>query len=358
MKKHRVAQVGCGLRGQVHLDSWLANPDRFTVEAICDLDVEKARRVAAARNLKVAIYADADEMLGKVKPELFCFSTLPNVRLSLVELAARHRVRGLVFEKPMATSLAEAARITEICTGNGIRAAVSHQQKYLTSFEKLKSVLDAGGVGRVERIEATCQAWLSQLGTHYIDYILWANGGRRAQWVVGHVHGKETLADHHPSPNNTIGLIGFDNGVQATVQFGKLSPAHMSKELFWTDNRLTVRGTHGYVWCDTDGRWGAFNPSTGGEMLRGDGDTWVVQEKSRLQRLFARDMADWLDDPARTHPCNIDISYHGYQIMEALCISALEHRRVDLPLAAGHGDVFERMRRELPECPDIEPWRG
>jgi len=38
---------------------------------------------------------------------------------------------------------------------------------------------------------------------------------------------------------------------------------------------------------------------------------------------------------------------------------ALEHRRVDLPLAgAGHGDVFERMRRELPECPDIEPWRG
>jgi predicted dehydrogenase len=358
MKKHRVAQVGCGLRGKIHLDSWLANPERFSVEAVCDLDLGKARQAAAERGLKVPVYQDADRMLAEVKPDLFCFSTLPNVRLQLVELAAKHRVKGLVFEKPMATSLNEAAQITDLCLKAGVRAAVSHQQKYLTSFEKLKEVVDSGGIGRIERIEATCQAWLSQLGTHYIDYILWANGGRRVKWVVGHIHGRETLADHHPSPNNTVGLLGFENGVQATVSFGKLSPAHMSRDLFWTDNRMTVRGSHGYAWCDTDGRWGLFGRHTGGEMLTGEGDTWVIQEKSRLQRLFARDMADWLDDEAKVHPCNIAISHHGYEIMEALCLSALDHRRVDLPLPGGeHPDVFERMRRELPECPDIEPWR-
>jgi predicted dehydrogenase len=359
MTKYRVAQVGCGLRGEVHLDSWLNNPEHFTVEAVCDLDLEKARRVTGARNLAVKIHSDADAMLAETKPDVFCFSTLPNLRLSMVELAVKHRVRALVFEKPMATSLKEAARITELCKQAGIKAVVSHQQKYLTSFEKLKSVVDAGGVGKVLRIDAECQAWLAQLGTHYIDYILWANGGSRAKWVVGHVHGREILADNHPSPNNTIGQIGFENGVRSFVQFGRLSPPPMSKDLFWTDNRMTGHGTHGYIWCDTDGRWGTFNPSTHGEVITAEGETWLAQQGTRLQKLFARDLAAWLDDEARIHPCNIDISYHGYEIMEALCISALEHRRVDLPLDRGDRyDMFERMRRELPDCPDLPDTRG
>ncbi len=358
MKKYTVAQAGCGRRGEVHLDSWLGNSDRFTVKAVCDIDVEKARRVAAARSLEVAVYEDADRMLAEVKPDVFCFSTLPHVRLSLVELAVKHKVRALVFEKPMATSLSEAYRITELCRQHGILAVVSHQQKYLTSFAQLKAVLDAGGVGDIRRIEASCQGWLSAQGTHFVDYILWAAGGRRAKWVVGHVHGRELLSDDHPSPNYALGQIGFENGVRALIQLGRLSPAHMPKENFWADNRLTVHGTHGYVWCDSDGRWGAFNRLTKGELVQVQGEPWAIQEP-RLQILFVRDLVHWLDDPARVHPCNIDVTYQGYEILEGICLSALDHRRVDLPLGTGrHDDVLERMRRELPECPPLPPVGG
>ncbi len=355
MKKYTVAQAGCGRRGEVHLDSWLGNSDRFTVVGVCDIEVAKARRLAAARGLSDAVYDDADRMLAATKPDVFCFSTLPHVRLSLVELAVKHGVKALVFEKPMATSLNEAHRIAALCRKHGIKAVVSHQQKYLTSFTALKSVIDAGGIGDILQIEATCQAWLSPLGTHYVDYALWVNGGRHAKWVVGHVHGKELLGDVHPSPNYTFGQIGFENGVRAFVQFGRLAPAHMGPELFWADNRLTVRGTHGHVWCDTNGRWGGFNRTTKGEAVQVEGETWDAQEK-RLQVLFVRDLACWLDDPAKVHPCNIDVTLHGYEILEGICISALDHRRVDLPLGAGaHDDVLERMRRELPDCPELPP---
>ena len=42
-----------------------------------------------------------------------------------------------------------------------------------------------------------------------------------------------------------------------------------------------------------------------------------------------------------------------YEILEAVCISAMDHIRVDLPLDPDKcEDIFQRMRTELPECPD------
>ncbi len=354
MKKYTVAQVGCGVRGRFHLDSWLRNPDRFEVVALCDLDQGKMKETAAAEGITPALYTDAEEMLAATRPDIFCFSTLPDVRLPLVELAARYAVKGLAFEKPMALSIAEAEEITRLCLDHGIKAVVSHQQKYLTSLQKVKELVDNGDIGEVQNITADCQAWLAELGTHYMDYVLWANGGSRAVWVVGHVHGKEWLAGSHPSPSNTMGHVAFENGVRASVTFGRIARPHMIRDKLSVDNRLTVYGLHGYAWGDTDGRWGAFTRDSVGEVVGGQGDDWRVQARTRLQPLFAVDLADWLDDDARIHPCNIEISYHGYEILEAMCISALDNRRVDLPLDTSQCvDIFARMRKELPECSDL-----
>ena len=353
MKKYTVAQVGCGGRGKVHIDSWLRNPERFEVVALCDLDETKMKEAATAQGISPALYTDAEKMLADTRPDVFCFSTQPDVRLSMVELGTKYSVKGLAFEKPMALSIAEAEGITRLCREHGIKAVVSHQQKYLTSLQKVKELVDAGDIGEVLQITADCQAWLAELGTHYTDYVLWVNGGSRAMWVAGHVHGRESLAGSHPSPNFTMGYMAFENGARAVVAFGKLARPHMTPDKLMLDNRLTVYGTHGYVWGETDGRWGAFTRHSGGEVFGDEGDSWPVQERTRLQPLFAADLADWLDDDARPHPCNIEISYHGYEILEGMCISALDHRRVDLPLDTSQCvDIFARMRHELPDCPD------
>ena len=352
MKKHTVAQVGVGSRGMTHLRGFLApaNADRFDVVGLCDLDESKLRAAADEYGID-ATYADAETMLAETRPDVFCFVTPPAVRLELAQLGAQHGVKAMAFEKPMATSLAEAWAITDLCRRGGIKGIVSHQQKYLTSMQKLKAVVDAGELGEIRTIHATCQAWLSQLGTHFMDYALWANGGHRARWVVGHVHGRERLTDSHPSPDYILGQALCDNGVRIYIECGHLSPSHITDRPFWVDNRLTVHGTHGYVWADTDGRWGALTSAGGGEVQTGEGELWHEQEKTHLQVDYLRDLADWLDDDANVHPCNIEMAYHGYEVLEGLCISALDHTRVDLPLAdpAGREDVLERMRKELPD---------
>jgi len=353
MPRYRVAQVGAGHRGVTHIEGFLALPDRFELVGLCDLDAEKLKRVADTHGI-ARTWPDADAMLAATRPDVFCFVTPPNVRLPMVELGLRHGVRAIAFEKPMATSLREARAIRDLCVSRGIKATVSHQQKYLTSMQKLKAIVDAGELGRPTVIHATCQPWMAQLGTHYMDYTLWINGGSRARWVVGHVHGKGRLADSHPSADYILGEVLFENGVRAYLECGYLSPSHMDKNHFWVDDRLTVYGTHGYAWADTDGRWSAFTRSSAGQVLGEAGQAWGVQEKTRLQPLYLADLADWLDDQAKVHPCNVEASYHGYEILEGLCLSALDHTRVDLPLKSFAGeDLNERLRRELPDVPPV-----
>ena len=322
---------------------------------MCELDEERLKRGAADYEPS-AIYTDVGKMLAETKPDVFCFVTQPNVRLILVELGVKHGVKAMAFEKPMATSLKEAWAITDLCRKHNIKAVVSHQQKYLTSMERLKEIVDGEEIGDVTKIYATTQGCLSEFGTHYMDYIVWANGGARAKWAVGHVHGKGQLDDSHPSPDYLMGQVLFENGVRGFIECGSLAPAHRDKAKFWLDNRLTVYGTHGYAWADTDGRWGAYTRSSGGEMIGGAGDPWVSQAKHRLQFLYLKELADWLDDDSKVHSCHVELAYRGYEILEAMCLSALDNTRIDLPLAnpGASADILERMRRELPEVAPAE----
>lgn len=357
MKRYRVAQVGLGARGSIHLKGFLACPDRYELVAVCDLDKDKL--AGAAEEYGVAdTYADAGEMLAETKPDVFCFVTQPDVRLALVELAVEHAVKGLAFEKPMATTLREAWAIADACRRHAIKAVVCHQHKYLTSMQRLKEIVDAGEVGEVSLIHSTSQAWLSQLGTHYMDYILWMNGGVRATSVVGHVHGKLLLQDSHPSPDYIMGQAVFENGVRAIIECGDYAPRHMQADRFWVDNRLTVYGTHGYAWADTDGNWSAFTKMSNGKVTSGTGKSWECQERESLQAPYLSGLADWLDDDAKVHPCNVELAYHGYEILEGMCLSALDNARVSLPLVGADArvDVFERMRGELPETEPVEGW--
>ena len=355
MKKYTVAQVGVGGRGGVHIDGWLKNPDRFELVALCDLDEDRLRTRSEQFGVSTT-YIDADEMLAEVQPDVFCFSTGPSVRLPLVELAAKHKVKGLVFEKPMARSLEEAYKITELCRRNNIKAAVSHQQKYLTSLQRVKHLADSGELGEVTFIHSTTQWGFSQIGTHFTDYALWANNGSRAKWVVGNCYGTRLLTQdpNHPAPDYVMANFECENGVRILVESGKAAPCHMpDTDATYLDSRLTVYGTHGYAWGDTDTGWAALTRSSKGELLSGKPASWGEEESTCLQPLFARDLADWLDDDRKPHPCNIEISYHGYEILTGACLSCLDRTRIDLPFAnpLGVGDLFERLRKELTDVP-------
>lgn len=348
MKKYRIAQAGCGARGKIHIKGFVENPDCFEIVGLCDLNEAKMKEAAEKFGVKAAMYTDVEQMLKDTRPDVFCFVTYPDIRLSFIELGVKYGVKGMAFEKPMATSLADAKLITDLCNQSGIKAIVCHQHKYLPSMVKLKAIVDSGDIGKIEKIHVGTRAWLSQLGTHYMDYALWVNGGKKAKWAVGHVNGRNKLTDSHPSPDFVNGTILLEDGVRLYFECGYLSEQNLSDNNFWVDDRLTVYGTHGNAWAECNGAWAAFTKSTAGKLKIGQEDDWIKQNPI-IQAPYIRELAEWLDNDEKIHPCNINISYHGFEILEGLCLSALDNRRIDFPITElEYEDVLKRMERELP----------
>ena len=364
MEKHRIVQVGLGNRGETAIKCFLQLSDRVELVGVCELNEERLKKVSEKYEIEEKKrFKDVKQMLKSCRPDLFSFCTLPTIRLELIELASQYGVKGILFEKPMAASLEEAKKIIGLCRKKGLKAAVCHQHKYFQGFQRMKKIIDSGSIGKITYIHASCQPWFSQLGTHYIDYAIWANGGHAPVSVAGHIHGRRMLDDTHPSPDYMLGKIVFSNGVHATVEFGYMAQRHHkhceSYETqdfpisFWEDDRLTVYGDTGYVWAECNGRWGAFTKETNGRIEGGKGNAYhdeVINPQAQV--LFTQEFLDWIDERRTDCACDVNLAYSGFETGIAIIYSALRHTRVDLPLKSGtQKDELKWMRQLLPECP-------
>ncbi len=345
MTQYTVAVLGCGPRGDDHIWGFLSNPERFHLVGICDKDKERLQRISAKYPIE-ALYTDGDQMLSETKPDIFCFATLPAIRLPLIEMGLRHGVKAIAYEKPMALSLQEAHAITEKCRAAGVKTILAHAQKYGNHWLTVKEIVDRGDIGTVHTIHATAQAWLMQLGTHLIDYALWYNGYSPIDWVIGQAHGKGKLEDTHRSPEYVFAQLGFQNGVRGVIECGPQAPSFMDEAHFWVDDTVTLYGSHGYARVITGNGWEAVTRHSGGRILKGPGKYFPLWDQPPYQR----ELADWLDSPAKSHCCNGEISYHGYQAAMAICISSIERRLVKLPLETiPEYDVFDKLGEVLPD---------
>lgn len=341
-EKYTVAILGCGPRGRQHATAFLDNADRFELVAACDRDTERLQLLTSIRE-GIEPFTDGERMLSKVKPDVFCFATLPNLRLELVELGVRHGVKAIAYEKPMATSLGEARRIRDLCEKAGVKTLVSHQHKYGSHWRKVKAIIDNGDIGAIHTIHATAKGWLLQYGTHLVDYMIFLNGGHRGTGVVGHVHGKDKLADSHPSPDYAMAHFEFENGVRGILECGTCAPDQPGNNSFWMNAGATVYGSEGYAQVMVGSGWRAVTKSSSG-LIEGSGGFNIAKD----QPPYIRDLADWLDDSTQIHPCNGEITYHGFELVMGICLSGLERRRVTIPLELPDPiPIMERLRSVL-----------
>src|SRR5512143_3602366 len=95
MKKHSVLVVGMGKRRMHHATTFNANP-HFQVTGICDIDA--ARLEAAAAKLgNPQKGSDAAALAKSVKPDVFCFTTLPNLRTPMIRTGIECGAKLLAF---------------------------------------------------------------------------------------------------------------------------------------------------------------------------------------------------------------------------------------------------------------------
>lgn len=334
--------VGLGPRGERHAEALRALPDRFALVAVCDLD--PARREAAAARLGPArAWADAEAMLAAERPDVLCFVTPPRLRWPLVAAGLRHGVRAIAFEKPLALSLAEARCIVEGCAAAGVRAVVCHQLRFAAHWQATRTLVAEGALGEVHALHATGRPSMLRVGTHLVDLVHWLNGEHPAAWVLGQAHGAGAFAEDHPCPDHLAGFVAFANGTRGILEVGALAPRHLGPADFWNDVAVTVYGRRGWVRTVLGAGW---------EAVTEDGRRAGPADLTPAEPAFYAALADWLDDPARQHPCRVEVACAGLEVLLGMALSSLERRRVDLPFAAApEPPVLARLEAALGGAP-------
>jgi predicted dehydrogenase len=331
-KTYTVAIAGMGKRGMHHADAFSKDP-RFQIVGLCDID--PGRLEAAAKTYGIAYTnVKATQMLADTRPDIFCFCTLPNLRLELVRAGVEGGAKLIAFEKPMATSMNEALEIMRLLREAGCKSVISHQHRYGEHYQKVKEIVASGAIGRVHTVYGHATGWMLHMITHLIDYVRWYNDYAEAEWVVGQAAGKTKFADNHPSPDYFAGLIQFANGVRGIVECGEGAPDVPEVDYWWRKCRVGAQGTEGFAEVLTGEGWRAVTRDSNG-VISGPG----CMDYAHDMPPYVRQIAAWLDDPAKVHPCNGEGAFAGLQIMLAICRSAVQRGKVSLPLGPGEPEL-------------------
>ncbi|MEI7437011.1 MAG: Gfo/Idh/MocA family oxidoreductase [bacterium] len=336
-KTYKVMIVGMGKRGLHHATAFKANP-RFEVAGLCDLDA--ARLEAAAQKLgNPRTGTDAAALAKEVKPDIFCFCTLPNLRTPLIKTGIASGARLIAFEKPVALSSREGMEIKKLLDNAGVKAVVSHQHRYGVHYSEVGKLIASGALGRVHTVYGTATGWMTHMLSHLIDYMRWYAGNPDAQWVMAQAAGRGKFADIHTSPDYLGGFIQFANGVRGIVEVGAGAPDVPEVDYWWRKCRIGAQGTEGFAEVLTGGGWRAV---TARGVFSGPG----CMNYDLDMPPYIQEMADWLDDPQKLHACNFDSAYKGMEIMMGLCRSAAEGGQVVLPLTAP-ADEVEMLKKTV-----------
>jgi len=339
---YRVLVVGMGKRGLHHAAAFSANP-KFQLVGLCDIDPQRLE-AAAARFGRPATGTDAAALARQLEPDVFCFCTLPGLRLPMIHAALEAGVKLIAFEKPVALTSAEMLALRDAIRQAGVKAVVSHQHRYGKHYQKVKDIVASGALGRVHTVYGTATGWMTHMLSHLIDYSMWFNDYAPGVWVMGQAAGRSKLTDNHPSPDYLAGFVQFANGVRGVYESGAGAPDQPEVAKWWGKNRIGAQGTEGFAEVLTNGGWRAVTRHGGYQS--GDG----AMNYDLDMPPYIQQMADWLDDDAKVHPCNLEHACLGAEVMFALQRSAVEGGQVALPLRAG-ADEQAMLKARLADKP-------
>jgi predicted dehydrogenase len=146
-KDFRIGCIGAGfIMRDCHLVAY--RQAGFNPVAIASRNLANARAVAVQHAIPRS-YDSWQELLADPQIEVLDVAVPPDVQPTIIREAARRagHLRGILAQKPLALSVAEARDCVESCERAGIRLAVNQNMRYDQSVRACKDLLRRGTLG-------------------------------------------------------------------------------------------------------------------------------------------------------------------------------------------------------------------
>lgn len=246
--------------GYRHARSFQTTAD-CRVDACTDIVPENADRFGDAFDLPTEhVCTDLEEMLDVAEPDIVSICTPPATHLQLVETCARHdAVAAIHCEKPMATTFGESRRLVECCEEAGVQLSINLQNRCSEAATAVKTAIDDGKIGDLERIELARQD-LMQTGLHHIDLANYVMDDEPVTWVLGQIDYPEEHIwyTNMPAEVQSLGMWRYESGVHALCSTGNGSDAvgARTNRFIGTDGEIEFElFDHYRIRTSDTGRW-------------------------------------------------------------------------------------------------------
>ncbi len=256
MKPLRVGIIGAGQAGERHAIGF-QRVESTAVVGVADLNLARAEAVAALSGAKAVTDWRA---LFDLSLDIVVVCLPHSLHVEPTEVAAQMGVHVLM-EKPLATTLADAQRIIDLCQGAGTKLTVSFVHRFHDEVQAVHGWIRSGEVGTPQMARETMNgqrgdhlgAWVNNRelagggvlmysAIHGVDRLRWLLGGE----VVSVCAQTRDLGGNAEVEESVAALLTFDNGAVATLTASaplyRAQPAHWETEIYGT--RSLARHTH------------------------------------------------------------------------------------------------------------------
>jgi predicted dehydrogenase len=144
-RRFRVAIVGAGI-GAEHLAGYLACPDLFEPAVICDLDADRAGKLAE-RSPGCAVSTSFDEIVSDRSIDVVDICLPPSLHLDFIKQALS-RGKQVVCEKPLVSSLADLDEVEAHARQTGRLVLPVYQYRFGMGLGKLRHLISEGLAGK------------------------------------------------------------------------------------------------------------------------------------------------------------------------------------------------------------------
>ena len=140
----KVACIGAGYFAPFHIEAWKRIP-QINLVAICDLDQEKAQRLADRFRIPF-VYSSVSKMFDELLPDVVDIITPPETHFEICQLAIQKKI-NIICQKPVAPTLEQAELIIQAAEGARIRFIVHENFRFQPWYRKIKDLMNQYVIG-------------------------------------------------------------------------------------------------------------------------------------------------------------------------------------------------------------------